>query len=51
MVHTWLLEERIAEDRKEHARLPRLLAVVGCWVTPALSCVAPLLDLRVPSLP
>ena len=33
-VHTWLLElakeleERIAEDREEHARLPRLLTVV-----------------------
>lgn len=33
-VHTWLLElgkeleERVAEDREEHARLPRLLTVV-----------------------
>ena len=35
-VHTWLLElakelqERITEDREEHARLPRLLTVVRC---------------------
>ena len=35
-MHTWLLElakelqERIAEDREEHARLPRLLTVVRC---------------------
>ena len=34
-VHTWLvelgkeLEERVAEDREEHARLPRLLTVVS----------------------
>ena len=33
-VHAWLgelgkeLEERVAEDREEHARLPRLLTVV-----------------------
>ena len=33
-VHTWLLElgkeleERVAKDREEHARLPRLLTVV-----------------------
>lgn len=38
-VHTWLgelakeLEERIAEDREEHARLPRLLTVVRCPVS------------------
>ncbi len=43
-VHTWLvelakeLEERIAEDREEHARLPRLLTVVRSsagWLTSA----------------
>ena len=47
-VHTWLLElakeleERIAEDREEHARLPRLLTVVRislCCITSQCACI------------
>lgn len=42
-VHTWLgelgkeLEERIGEDRDEHARLPRLLTVVQPDISPVVS--------------
>ena len=43
-VHTWLvelgkeLEERVAEDREEHARLPRLLTVVSPGPDTAFFC-------------
>jgi hypothetical protein len=47
-VHTWLLElgkeleERVAEDREEHARLPRLLTVV--WPSYRQDGIFPLLS-------